>query len=191
MALERWRRAISRTTVYLEYGSGGSTIEALQGAMHVYSVESDKLFLDLVARQAGTAVAKGSFHPVHVDHGWTTKWGRPLFTWRTAERLDRWGKYTAAPWALIEQAGLVPDFIFVDGRFRVASVLESLLRLPQGADCLFMLDDFRQRSNAYSAVLRFATDVERCGRALVFRRRPDFNACECAKILLTYARDPD
>lgn len=191
-ALASWRKAVANSDVYLEYGSGGSTVEAIESVAHVVSVETDIHYLTAVeAVVVATAATIGRFHPVHVDIGWTEKWGRPVFTYASDARLGRWRAYSLAPWTLLEELGLVPDFIFVDGRFRTASVLESFLQLPNGADCLFMLDDFDGRELIYESVLAFATDIEAIGRARVFRRDPKFDRDECSKLLEIHQTDPE
>jgi hypothetical protein len=178
--------------VYLEYGSGGSTVEAVRSAEQVISVETDGRFLAAVERKvAETADANAAFRPLHVDIGWTEKWGRPPFPWPSPGRLARWRRYTSAPWLVLAEMNLVPDFIFVDGRFRAASVLESFLRLPDSTQCLFMLDDFESRTKHYGIVLKFAVGVEAADRAIVFRRDPNFDRQECAKQLARLQANPE
>ena len=190
-ALRRWRIAIAETNVYLEYGSGGSTVAASATASHVVSVESDQRFLAAVeGKVRGSVESRAALHPIYVDIGWTEKWGRPLFTWPTRATLAKWRRYPSAPWDLLDKLQMVPEFIFVDGRFRTASVLESFRRLPANSDCLFMLDDFEQRQETYRAILAFANNVERAGRAILFRRNRDFDAVECSRLLTVAQSDP-
>lgn len=190
-ALAQWRSAVSRGGVYLEYGSGGSTVAALQHASAVVSVETDEKYLRAVQNKISEAIGKTPpFYPIYVDIGWTEKWGRPLFRRPATQRVERWRHYTSAPWEVLSDAGLVPDFIFIDGRFRAASVMESLLRLPAGSDCLFMLDDFRGRQEGYDVILPFVTEVERAGRAILFRRTSTFASEDCARLLKQYQADP-
>jgi hypothetical protein len=190
-ALERWRKLVANSNVYLEYGSGGSTVEAVQVATHVVTVESDRRYLSAVERRvASTPGATKSFHPIHGNIGLTTAWGYPLVTRKSLARLDRWQRYTSSPWSLLDKLELVPDFILVDGRFRAACVLQSFLRLPAHSDCLFMIDDFKRRSSRYGAFLPFATDLEYVDEALMFRRLPDFDRDECRRLLEDRLRDP-
>jgi hypothetical protein len=192
VAINRWRKAIAETDVYLEYGSGGSTVEAIQSVEHVISVETDGMFLAAVkSKIAETANAVASFYPLHVDIGWTEKWGRPPFPWPSSGRLARWRRYTQAPWLVLEELKLVPNFIFIDGRFRAASVLESFLRLPDNSECLLMLDDFAGRTSHYGGILKFATEVEQADRAIVFQRDPKFDREECAKLLVQLQANPE
>lgn len=182
-ALARWREAIARSRVYLEYGAGGSTMEALRSVAHVVSVETDLRYLRGVARAVAAQNGTGDFHPVHVDIGWTEKWGRPLVTRGTDARAARWRRYPGAAWDVLGELALVPDFVFVDGRFRTASVLEAMIRLPDDAECLFMLDDFDRRTGLYGDVLHFARDVETFDRTIVFRRNSAFDRDRCRAAL--------
>lgn len=185
-ALAKWREILSTSRIYLEYGSGGSTVEAVQSVDLVVSVETDQRFLTFVQRKANSV---GAFHPIHVDVGWISKWGRPLVTWRSETRLRRWREYPQAPWALFDRLGVHPDFIFVDGRFRVACVLESFMRLPDHVDCRFMMDDFQGRGNMYGPVLEFAETVESQDRAISFYRCRHFDREKCGVILERHYSD--
>jgi hypothetical protein len=191
-ALGRWRSRIAEGGVYLEYGSGGSTIEAVQTASAVISVETDKRYLNAVEqRVTETSANPARFHPIHVDIGWTELWGQPLIWVRSKRRVSRWRRYSSAPWELLTAERLVPNFILVDGRFRVASVLESCLQLPDTADCLFMLDDFEVREQRYRVIMDFVSQVERVGRAVLFRRADNFRREDCARLLERYQADPE
>ena len=190
-ALARWREAVGGSRVYLEYGAGGSSVEAAQSAAHVVSVETNRRYLAAVEARVAQVPGRGAFHPVYVDIGWTAPWGRPLVTWNVEARAARWRHYPAAPWVLLEKFQLVPDFIFIDGRFRAASALESFLRLPPEAECLFMLDDFDGRTGAYGRVLEFASAIEEFDRTITFRRKPDFDGDACAQLLERLYRDPE
>ena len=191
-ALHCWRRAIADASVYLEYGSGGSTVEAAKSVDHVFSVETDGRFLESVEKKVEAASeATASFHPIHVDIGWTEKWGRPLLPWPSPRRVAKWRRYSAAPWRSLVDQKLVPDFIFIDGRFRAASALESLLHLPANSDCLLMVDDYQPRQRQYDVVLNFASDVRPAGRALLFRRQAEFDRVECARLLEKFQSDPE
>ena len=190
-ALARWRDAIGRSNIYLEYGSGGSTVEAVRSAAQVMSVDTDRRYLAAVEAKVAALEAPATFHPIFVDIGWTGKWGRPLIGRKSQPRLERWRQYPSAPWVRLEELGLVPDFIFVDGRFRTASVLESFLRLPAGADCLFMLDDFDGRTSRYGEALGFATEIQTFDRTVTFRRDSAFDRERCRELLQLYYRDPE
>lgn len=191
-ALERWREALNASSLYLEYGSGGSTVEAVRSGKPVISVESDGRYLQAVEQKvAEVSGPVDSFHPLHADIGTTEKWGRPLIPWPTSNRVAKWRTYTAAPWQLLDRMKAVPDFIFIDGRFRAACVLESFLRLPDETDCQFILDDFAFRKHHYAAALAFATDVQPVGRAVAFRRDPKFDRSAGQTLLAKCQANPE
>ncbi len=191
VALARWRDAIGRSRVYLEYGAGGSTVEAVQSVSHVLSVETNRRYLESVEARVAAIPQRGAFHPIYVDIGWTAPWGRPLVTWNVKARVERWRRYPAAPWTELGDLQLVPDFVFIDGRFRAASILESFLSLPVGADCLFMLDDYDARTGDYGRALAFATGVKEFDRTITFRRDPAFDREVCRQLLERLYCDPD
>jgi hypothetical protein len=164
----------SRIDTYLEYGAGESTKLALQIAHVVLSVENDREFLAGI-NNPGSAV----FHPIYVNTGSTVQWGHPRFNRPTRRRVNRWKKYPQAPWDIMGHLGLVPDFILVDGRFRVACVLESLLRLPTKSGCQFLVDDFFDREESYSPMLEFVCDVQSHDRAVSFKPASDFSRDRC------------
>ena len=77
-ALRRWRQIISEANVYLEYGSGGSTFEATQSVPLVISTETDRRYLSTVELKISASNSStASFHPIHVDIGWTERWAAP------------------------------------------------------------------------------------------------------------------
>src|SRR5262245_24851185 len=110
--------------------------------------------------------------------------------WRSEARVHRWREYPSAPWRMLERLGDMPDFVFVDGRFRVASVLESFMRLSDGAECQFMLDDFRGRGGTYGPVVQFAENITVHDRAIAFRRQSSFDRERCRSMLEKYYADP-
>jgi hypothetical protein len=84
--------------------------------------------------------------------------------------------------------GRTPDVILVDGRFRVACVLESLLNLGDQDACTILLDDYVGRAH-YRAVEAFVTVVELKGRMAVLRKRPRMDAERCRDVLQGFYAD--
>jgi hypothetical protein len=173
---------------YLEYGSGGSTLAALTMVPIVVSVENDRAFYQAVVNKA-RLIATGQYFPIFVNTGRTSAWGEPVVQRRTALRKWLWRRYPIAPWIVIDRNRLSPDLILVDGRFRVACTLESLLRLPPKSSCRFFFDDFEQYDGAYFAIREFVEDIGRHGRAVIFRRAADFDPVRCRRVLDRYYAD--
>ena len=150
---------LRKTSLYLEFGSGGSTVLANSLGVASISVESDRFY--------AKAVRSGLQHPetarIQVpEMGITAEWGMPLFF-----RRKKGGRYVAAGFELLGDR--FPDFISVDGRYRVACVLESARRAHlAGATPLLMLDDYDGRS-FYHFVEDHLGAPERVGRAALFK----------------------
>jgi len=184
-----FRDVLSRTTRYLEYGTGGSTVLAWDSADIVVAVESDARALTAVHRALSAATRRPALsNLIHADIGLTRGWGAPLFTRPTPARLALWANYAMAPWDFFRQHAIAPDTILIDGRFRVACALASLLNLEARSPCLLLLDDYGDRPH-YHAVEAFADLVSTHGRMAVFRKKAAFDAESCQRVLQTFNRD--
>jgi len=184
-----FRDVLSRTTRYLEYGTGGSTALAWESADVVVAVESDARALCTVRRALSAAKRRPALsNLIHADIGITRGWGAPLFTRPTPARVARWANYAAAPWEFFRQHGIAPDTILIDGRFRVACALACLQNLDARSPCLLLFDDYGDRPH-YRAVEAFADLVSMHGRMAVFRKKAAFDADACRQMLQSFNRD--
>ncbi|MCI0598423.1 MAG: hypothetical protein L0Y60_02700, partial [Beijerinckiaceae bacterium] len=111
---------LNKCRTYLEYGTGGSTVQAARMGKQFCAVESDAIFLDAVRNKIGKL--QNNQHLIAIDIGITGSFGVPIFTKPTKSRLTSWRKYPNAPWALFDREKH-PDLMLVDGRFRVACAL--------------------------------------------------------------------
>lgn len=161
---------VNSSTFYVEYGTGGSTVQASKWGKPFIGVDSDKVFLESVKRKLGNL--KSDQHLIHVDIGLTGPWGIPIFKKPMTSRLKKWKSYPAAPWTLISKDNL-PDLILVDGRFRVACALTSIKHMPKYAHLL--VDDYAERPH-YHIIERFARLDAMVGRMAVFSSLPVANA---------------
>jgi hypothetical protein len=150
-ATQYFAQRVTQARNYVEYGSGGSTLLAHQHVDCLVSVESDRHFLGAVRRELKRRPTHAETILLPVNIGFTGLWGKPVFTTPTARRLARWAAYPRAPWKVLRRRGIEPDLILVDGRFRVACVLESLLNLGDASPCTILLDDYVSRAE-YAAV---------------------------------------
>ncbi|MHB0920347.1 MAG: hypothetical protein ACYC22_05240 [Thiomonas delicata] len=153
---------LSESNVYLEYGAGGSTILAAKMAVRkIYSVESDAFYLKKIGMKLANDYHFSGFSPCFVDIGPTKEWGMPI----NISCASRWPAYCMAGWGEMKAAQCTPDLILVDGRFRVASFLASLIHAKEGVPILF--DDYFDRS--YSSVVeRYIKPHSRAGRMAEF-----------------------
>ena len=175
------REVYDPARVILEYGSGGSTVLAgeLLGAT-VYSVEGD---LDWAARMQAwfdenPPLARVHLHPV--DIGKTGKWGRPAAS-------DGWKRYHTYPISVWDRADFQhPDVVLIDGRFRAACLITTMLRIERPVTVLF--DDYVDRQ-AYHAVEDFVEPVETRGNMVRFDLEPrPFPVHEMARVMDMFTR---
>jgi hypothetical protein len=167
----RFREELARAALYLEYGSGGSTVMADRLGIPTLSVESDRYFARATAKvlSAGTSVRQ-----VAADIGLTRLWGRPVVNSPAKGRL-----YVNAPFG---EAGPFPDFILVDGRYRVACALECARRaFARGTSATLLFDDYQRA--CYRMAEHYLGPPEPVGDAAIFiigAREPPAAAIEAA-----------
>lgn len=148
---------------YLEYGAGGSTrMAVLARVPHVFSVESDPDFARAVRRAVSHDV-RNTFVKVRTTNiGPTKEWGYP----QSNDSVGLWPEYPLGIWRYIEAEGVTPDLVLIDGRFRVACFLASLLQTKPGAIILF--DDYLGREKRYDSIEEYLKPKEYRDRLAVF-----------------------
>lgn len=130
---------ISTAKTYGEYGCGASTIWAANHtALEVTSVDTSKAWLDHVQTKI---IRTDAIKAVHVDLGPLGDWGRP----DGYQYRQRFIDYVEGPW----MEGKSFDLVLIDGRFRMACFLTTLLRARPGTRILF--DDYVERKHFHVA----------------------------------------
>ena len=152
----RFKHELSRATGYLEFGSGGTTILADRAGIPAISVENDRFY----ARQVATRLS-GNVEQVIIDTGITREWGFPL--------REKPGSAFAYARGVFRYLYPFPDFILVDGRWRVACALASAAtaRYCRSAATL-MFDDYAERPH-YHSIAQYLGEPEMAGRAAIFQ----------------------
>lgn len=151
----RFEAEIARASRYLEFGSGGTTVVADRLGVPTVSVETDRFY----ARAVAGKLRSGAVRQLAVPMGLTGEWGYPVFESRRKAR-----RYVTAPFG----DEPFPDFILVDGRYRVACALESARRAKaRGARATLMIDDYAWRSS-YHCVEDHLGTPEIAGRTALF-----------------------
>jgi hypothetical protein len=173
---------------YLEYGSGASTVLANQLVTNLVSVDSDASLLADVRRTLCQNDRRAMAKLIHVNIGMTVDWGFPVFQKPTRRRVRRWEEYAKAPWRYFRTIGQQPDLVLVDGRFRVACVLESLLSLSPMSESKILVDDYVDRPE-YAVVEEYA-DVEIVGRMAVLHPRRLVDRINVRRLVRQYCSDP-
>lgn len=178
-----FQSVIAQSACYLEYGSGGSTVHANKaaGVKAILSVESDRRWAEAVA---GTLDKTGTkVFITHCDIGEVGAWGTPT----NARYMDRFWRYMTAPWDVARQHGLIPDTVLIDGRFRVASFLFSLISARVGTTILF--DDYLDRSE-YFVVEEFCRLKSRHGRMGLFEAAHGYATVDIVRRIAQYSVIP-
>ena len=70
-------------------------------------------------------------------------YGIPIFKSPTSKNINKWKSYVQAPWKVIYNQ--TPDLIFIDGRFRVACALYSIIMMRDYPKTKILIDDYLNR----------------------------------------------
>lgn len=155
--------ALSGAGTVLEFGSGGSTILAVEAGAEVWSVESDAAWARAMRDWFAAHPAKGRAHVLHGDIGPTREWGHPA----DESAVRQWPDYALKVW---ETPGFRhPDIVLVDGRFRVACFLTVAYRITRPVTLFF--DDYLPRP-AYHKAAALVPPAEMIGRMARFELTP-------------------
>jgi hypothetical protein len=173
-----FKNSLKQSNCYLEFGCGGSTVYASNEAKvrHILSVDTSLEWISQVLKEV--RASNGNLHLVHIDLGEVGDWGTP----KSTEKYGEFWKYTVAPWKKASELQLVPDTVLIDGRFRVACFLYSLLVARVGTTLIF--DDYFDRPE-YFVVERFCRVEQKVGRSAIFVASQHFNT---ADLVSEYAR---
>jgi hypothetical protein len=161
--LAMFEACLSDAKCLLEFGSGGSSMTAARMKVStIISVESDADFLAATEAAVRATAIQTNFIGHYADIGPTRDWGNPA----DRSKVHLWPRYCSSVWVRIASESLPPpDLVLIDGRFRVACLLVTLLMARPGTKILF--DDYFDRPH-YHRVEAWATPVRRAGRMAEF-----------------------
>lgn len=119
---------------YLEYGMGGSTVQAAQKSIsNIISIDNNQDLVSEVKTEIEKSIYSGNINLLHANLGNTSQNGFPL----NETTLKAWPQYYAAPWNEYKSLGLLPDLILVNGRLRTPCFLYSILQCRTGTRILW------------------------------------------------------
>jgi len=154
----RLEQLLRGSRCYLEYGAGGSTVMASDlGVPVVLSVESDRDWLAAVGRKLARRSKGSEVIQLHIDLGPIKDWGFPV----ADTHWKNYSNYPLLAWEECIRRSLKPDLVLIDGRFRVASFMATLLFAQPG--CRILLDDYGDRPDC-KVVERFVRPEAMAGR---------------------------
>ena len=181
--LEYFTRFLSESRYYLEFGAGGSTsLAAREPERMVWSVESDIGWINALAARPEIAdgLSSGRVNFLCPRIGKVGRWGRPI----EPDARINWHRYHSSGWELLNPARL--DLVFVDGRFRVACAIQSLLHTA--TSCRILFHDFWNRPR-YHVVLEHAQIVDRVDSLVVLAPKKRRNYSGLCSTLEKYRLD--
>ncbi len=170
--LEWFEKHLSLAQMYMEFGSGGSTVLASRSKIPTISVEGDRYFARAVRKQL-TPEHRTTLLDANI--GLTGEWGVPVPGTANDKRVSRWKTYIDAPFQFLEKEGFqFPQLILVDGRFRRACALQTAIKARQHeASTVLLFDDYYLPSREhYHDIERLLGEPEKCGRSAIFRIPP-------------------
>lgn len=153
-----YKKYISKSKHYFEYGSGGSTYEAVMTPTieHVYSVESDKAWIDKIKTTISDS-SKCTFF--YVDLKSIGNWGNPGKQCKVSDYKN----YSDAI-HMVDKSKI--DTVLIDGRFRVACALKCL----ELDNAIVLIDDFLDRPY-YHIVLDYYDIIEKGERMVCLKKK--------------------
>ncbi|GGX92638.1 hypothetical protein GCM10007160_20170 [Litchfieldella qijiaojingensis] len=175
-----FRKQLEIANHYFEFGSGGSTVWAVEQGLTVHGVESDEKWVNALKVKLGDNCQVRA-----VDIGPTREWGYPV---STASR-DKFPTYSRA----IHEHDTAFDLILVDGRFRVACTLSAiehiLTRNQDSGKTRIFIHDFWNRPQ-YHAVLEFLEPLESSETAGVFLIKDNVDMDKLGRLWQEYSYQP-
>lgn len=143
--------------VYGEYGCGQSTVwTALNTNATILSVDTSLEWIQNVKSVVPDSTRLNDLR--WVDVGELANLGKPI----SFKKRENFIFYMNSIW---EKPGINPDLVLIDGRFRVACFLTSLLKSEPGTKIIF--DDYVSRPY-YHVVEDFIAPIRFCGRQALF-----------------------
>lgn len=166
---------------YVEFGCGGSTLLAARLVSGgVITVNSDPAWLDNVNRACMRANLRQP-KSIYVDIGPVGSFGHPT----SVEHRIKWPQYHEVVWDELEAH--IADLYLIDGRFRVACLLQVLAHARMQSVIVF--HDYWTRSH-YHVIKRFTRLLCRVDDLAVLTPRIGFHRDEALAVLDQYRFDP-
>ena len=163
----------------LQFGCGNATLVAARQVRKIVAVDGDAAWLDEVGQNLARAAI--DFTPFHADIGPTREGGYPA----DAGRARDWPRYHIDVWRKLAGS---PDAVLLDGRFRVACLLQAIVHCKP--DAMLLFHDFRDRA-AYHVVLNHCDVLARVDTLAVLRVRPQVDGKAVLHDLFDHFFDPD
>lgn len=170
---------LSTKKVLMQYGCNNTILQAMESPSinSVIAVESNKSISDKFYESVND---KDKLHLMYANIGEVDAAGRPL----DDSKFQSFHQYMVLPWALADKYNVMPDVIVIDGPFKVACFLYSLVCAEEGATILF--NDFFA-NEAYAVARDYALLEERHGDMAEFTVQKKFIMSELAAMIAKFS----
>tara|TARA_Y100001960_G_C14640959_1_gene810829 strand:+ start:468 stop:1172 length:705 start_codon:yes stop_codon:yes gene_type:complete len=179
--------SLSKSKLYLEYGSGGSTVLASKLGINYITVETDLIFLNAVKNKVNQLGNKSLSNQKYIykNIGLTSRWGHSLFPGTKRKGLLRKFRNYSDPKFVMKDK---PDLIMIDGRFRAVTLLRMYSRLKSYSGWKVLFDDYFSREE-YQIVSKFFKVDKRVGRLAVITETINCESYELDDAINNYIFD--
>lgn len=182
--MKMFYRYLDNSTIYFEYGSGGSTYQASlrQNIKKIYTVESDKTWIEQLKN-----LIKDDSKITYIFNEMGTKpntWGYPSKSCNESNLIS----YSQCIFNLNLEEIKKIDLIMIDGRFRVACCLKFFNIIND--NCYIIFDDFIIRKK-YHIILNYYDIVEKTEDKRMVVLRKKMNVSIPPELIKKYELIPD
>lgn len=178
--------AIKESRHYLEFGLGGSTLRAIQKSRAmIYTVESSPEWTNYMRTYAALKYSENRrLRILPVDIGPVRDWGYP----ESDKFKESFGNYSSSVFQSIDARTI--DLALVDGRFRVACVLKTVLECHGNDEIKILIHDFWDRPH-YHVVLKYLDVLSRADTLGLFSIKTDVDLEAVAAAYDAYKVTPE
>lgn len=174
---ELLKKHLLQTKNYLEFGTGGSILFALiNSEVNITSVDTNIGWINFIKKYR---IIRNNLEKrlkiFFVDIGPTKHWGYPVDDREQAKFPD----FSSKIFQLSDPSKY--DLILVDGRFRVACTLSSILHCHQNKNLTLMIHDYSIRED-YKIVEKFLEKTDEAKTLFVFKIKENTNLAEVQEL---------
>lgn len=183
---------LKRAYHYVEYGTGSSTYLAAKYKVPFICVDSDKFFLDKIKEKIILSHFYSEINQTYIykNIGLTGQWGHPILAKSpSAARRKLFSQYSDPPKECLDLK-FIPDFVLIDGRFRVSCALKMGRFLKDFYGWTILVDDYKDRPQ-YHILEKFLVLSNYVGRMAIFEKMQNISTVEIDKAILEYQLIPD
>jgi len=176
---ELLKKYLSNAQNYLEFGTGGSTLFSLiNSSVNITSVDTNLPWISFIKKYKIIKDNLGNRLHIHfIDIGPTKYWGYPV----NQEYKEKFPNFSSE---IFEKESDF-DLVLVDGRFRVACTLQTILHSTENKNPIIMIHDYSLR-NEYKVVENFLDLVEKEKTLFIFKLKENINIDEVRKYYEDY-----